>query len=158
MADTSTEPKKVTLDLPLVSIQLHRPEMRMPHVPLPHISKQEMGHAVDIAKSFLPQPERVAYYGALGALTVFGVVEWPVAAAISVGTVIAQRARGNGHNGDAPGKHAAKEPVRKQETATKAATKAAAAAAAKRKATTVRNTMQRQKDAVERARRASRTN
>ncbi|MFG1948391.1 hypothetical protein [Nonomuraea sp. NPDC048826] len=153
MVDTQTppsteQPKTVTLDLPMVSIQLHKPEMKLPHVPLPHISKQEMGHAVDIAKSFLPPPERIAYYGALGALAVFGVVEWPVAAAIGMGAVIAQRARrdGDGHRDEdrAP----AKPPERRQETATKAAT----AATAKRKAAAVKDTMNRQKDAVERSR------
>ena len=61
MADTQTQPKEerrqVTLALPMMSIQLHKPEMpsiSMPHIPLPHISKQEMGHAVDVAKSILP--------------------------------------------------------------------------------------------------------
>ena len=57
----------------------------MPHVPMPHISKQEFGHYVDVARTILPPPERVAYYGALGAMAIFGAIEWPVAAAIGVG-------------------------------------------------------------------------
>lgn len=162
MADTQTQPKEerrqVTLALPMMSIQLHKPEMpsiSMPHIPLPHISKQEMGHAVDVAKSILPPPERVAYYGALGALAVFGVVEWPVAAAIGMGTVIAQRARRNG-NGDGARpmsrepvtpKPAEKGPERRRTTASKAAEAATAkrkeaeATTAKRKAATVRETL-----------------
>ena len=66
----------------------------MPHVPMPHVNRQEVGQAVDTAKSFLPPPERIAYYGGLGALAVAGLIEWPVAAAIGVGILIAQRARG----------------------------------------------------------------
>ncbi|WP_433425243.1 hypothetical protein ACQP1V_20135 [Microtetraspora malaysiensis] len=80
-----------TLNLPMVSLQFHRPQM--PHVEMPHMSRQEVGHAVDVARSFLPPPERVIYYGGLGALAVFGVLEWPVAAAIGVGTMLAQRGR-----------------------------------------------------------------
>jgi hypothetical protein len=49
---------------------------------------------VDIAKTFLPPPERLIYYGGLGALAMLGFIEWPVAAAIGAGTMIAQRARG----------------------------------------------------------------
>ncbi|MFF3671454.1 hypothetical protein [Microtetraspora malaysiensis] len=80
-----------TLNLPMVSLQFHRPQM--PHVEMPHMSRQEVGHAVDVARSFLPPPERVIYYGGLGALAVLGVLEWPVAAAIGVGTMLAQRGR-----------------------------------------------------------------
>jgi hypothetical protein len=57
---------------------------------------QEMGRAVETARTFMPPPERIIYYGALGALAVFGLVEWPVAAAIGVGTMIAQRTRRRG--------------------------------------------------------------
>ncbi|MFI7707323.1 hypothetical protein [Nonomuraea sp. NPDC049480] len=91
-------PKRLSLDLPMLSIEVRRPEVRLPHVGMPHlgmprISKQEMGHYVDVARTFIPPPERIAYYGALGALAVFGVVDWPVAAAIGAGTIIAQRGR-----------------------------------------------------------------
>ncbi|MBB6344856.1 hypothetical protein ACWGH8_41285 [Nonomuraea muscovyensis] len=105
-ADTARE---LTLELPMVTIRIRPPELRLPRVPLPdmprlpvprlshvtmpHVNRQEVGHAVDVARSLLPPPERVAYYGALGALAVVGVIEWPVAAAIGAGTVIAQRAR-----------------------------------------------------------------
>jgi hypothetical protein len=102
-ASNGTRPNQFTLDLPMLTIQIRRPELRMPHVemphvemprvPMPHIGKQEIGHYVDVARTFIPPPERVAYYGALGALAVFGVVDWPVAAAIGAGTIIAQRGR-----------------------------------------------------------------
>ena len=87
--DHDGERRGLTLNLPMLSIQVHPPR---PH--LPRVSRQELGHAVDIARSFLPPRERLAYYGGLGALAAFGVIEWPVAAAIGAGTIIAQRARG----------------------------------------------------------------
>ncbi len=81
----------LTLDLPLVSLQVHRP-----HLSLPHLGGPDAGQAVRAARAALPPPERVAYYGGLGALAVFGAISWPVAAAIGVGTVIASRARAAG--------------------------------------------------------------
>ncbi|GAA4191665.1 hypothetical protein AB0C10_36010 [Microbispora amethystogenes] len=84
---------RLDLDLPFMSLQLRAPEMHLPHVGLPHISGREVGHAMDVARTFLPPPERIMYYGGLGALAVLGILEWPVAAAIGAGTMIAQRAR-----------------------------------------------------------------
>ncbi len=90
------EPKRI--DMPMLGIEVRRrqvemPNVPMPHVPMPHISKQELGHYVDVARTVLPPPERVAYYGALGAMAVLGAIEWPVAAAIGVGMAITQRGR-----------------------------------------------------------------
>ncbi|MGN9785090.1 hypothetical protein ACTMTF_26910 [Nonomuraea sp. ZG12] len=90
------EPKRI--DMPMLGIEVRRrqvemPHVSMPHVPMPHISKQEVGHYVDVARTILPPPERVAYYGALGAMAIFGAIEWPVAAAIGVGMAITQRGR-----------------------------------------------------------------
>ncbi|MGW5265209.1 hypothetical protein ACWEQG_29915 [Microbispora sp. NPDC004025] len=85
---------QLDLNLPFLRIQLRAPEMHMPHVGMPHISGRDVGHAVDMARTFLPPPERIMYYGGLGALAALGILEWPVAAAIGAGTLIAQRARG----------------------------------------------------------------
>ena len=87
-------PPQLDLNLPFLRIQLRAPEMHMPHVGMPHITGRDVGHAVDMARTFLPPPERIMYYGGLGALAAFGILEWPVAAAIGAGTLIAQRARG----------------------------------------------------------------
>ncbi|WP_182887197.1 hypothetical protein [Microbispora sp. H10885] len=86
-------PPRLDLDLPFMRLQLRAPEMHLPHVGMPHISGREVGHAMDVARTFLPPPERIMYYGGLGALAVLGILEWPVAAAIGAGTMIAQRAR-----------------------------------------------------------------
>ncbi|OPG10188.1 hypothetical protein [Microbispora sp. GKU 823] len=85
---------QLDLNLPFLRVQLRAPEMHLPHVGMPHISGQDVGHAVDVARTFLPPPERIMYYGGLGALAALGILEWPVAAAIGAGTMIAQRARG----------------------------------------------------------------
>jgi hypothetical protein len=41
----------------------------------------------------LPSGRMLTFYGALAATAVFGVIDWPVAAAIGVGTIIARRSR-----------------------------------------------------------------
>src|SRR3954447_6487208 len=60
------------LNLPFLRVQVRPPDMHLPHVELPHLSRRDMGHAVDIARTFLPPPERIMYYGGLGALAAFG--------------------------------------------------------------------------------------
>ncbi|GIH48484.1 hypothetical protein SAMN05421833_11187 [Microbispora rosea] len=85
---------QLDLNLPFLRVQLRAPEMHLPHVGMPHISGRDVGHAMDVARTFLPPPERIMYYGGLGALAALGILEWPVAAAIGAGTLIAQRARG----------------------------------------------------------------
>jgi len=39
----------------------------------------------------LPEPERLAYYGGLAALAVFGILDWPVAIVLGVGHVLAEQ-------------------------------------------------------------------
>lgn len=42
----------------------------------------------------LPPPKRLAFYGALGAAAMLGAIDWPVAAAIGIGTFLAGRGSG----------------------------------------------------------------
>jgi hypothetical protein len=42
----------------------------------------------------IPRPEQLAYYGALGALAAFEIIDWPIALAIAAGHVLAS----NHHN------------------------------------------------------------
>ncbi len=49
----------------------------------------DAGHLVS---GFLPPPDRLIFYSGLGAAAVFGVIDWPVAAAIGLGTMIARKA------------------------------------------------------------------
>ncbi|QIZ35815.1 hypothetical protein [Saccharopolyspora sp. ASAGF58] len=62
----------------------------MPAVHIP--SRDELAFAVNTARTCLPSPPRLAYYSGLGLLAVFDVLEWPVAVAIGIGAVVAQRA------------------------------------------------------------------
>jgi hypothetical protein len=66
------------------------------HVPPPGMAYVE--DAGRLVASYLPPPGRLAFYGGLGAAAVFGVIDWPVAAAIGLGTVIARRAVGRGES------------------------------------------------------------
>ncbi|MEV6982863.1 hypothetical protein AB0M95_16600 [Sphaerisporangium sp. NPDC051017] len=83
-----------SMDTPVVSVSVHRPHMpRMPRLMGGTRRRgQEMNRAMETARTFLPPPERIAYYGGLGLLAAVGLLEWPVAAAIGAGTLIAQRA------------------------------------------------------------------
>jgi len=65
-------------------------------IPVPYVTKGDLSANVRAAESALPEvklppPERLAFYGGLGALAVLGAVEWPVAAAIGAATVVARR-------------------------------------------------------------------
>lgn len=68
------------------------------HVPAPGMSYvTDAGH---LAASYLPPPERMVFYGGLGVAAVMGAIDWPVAAAIGIGTMLARRAlRRNGRSG-----------------------------------------------------------
>ncbi|GGL17670.1 hypothetical protein [Planomonospora parontospora] len=86
----------LTLTLPMITLEFRPPQ----------VGGREVGRVVGAARALLPalpSRERLAYYGGLGALAAFGLIEWPVAAAIGVGTVIARRSRnGGGENLRAP--------------------------------------------------------
>ncbi len=67
-------------------------------IPIPYVTGKDISDNVRAAGSALPDvklppPERMAFYGGLGALAAVGVVEWPVAAAIGAAAVVARRSR-----------------------------------------------------------------
>jgi hypothetical protein len=66
-----------------------------------------VGEAGRLVAGFLPPPERLLFYGGLGVAAVLGAIDWPVAAAIGLGTMIARRTgRGMGamrRTGERPG-------------------------------------------------------
>lgn len=77
-----------------VPVPVFTPHMKTLHVPTPGMTYvEDVGRVV---AGYLPPPERLAFYGGLGVAAVIGVLDWPVAAAIGVGTVIARRAGGMG--------------------------------------------------------------
>ncbi|WUH89482.1 hypothetical protein OG900_04480 [Streptomyces sp. NBC_00433] len=68
-------------------------------IPLPYVTPGDLSANVRAAGESilpdmsLPSPERLAFYGGLGALALVGAVEWPVAAAIGAATVVARRGK-----------------------------------------------------------------
>jgi hypothetical protein len=84
--------RTATVNLPFVTAQFRAPEIHLPHVHVP--GRQEVGALAQTARSMLPSPKTVLYFGGLAALAAIEVIEWPVAAAIAVGTAIARSDRG----------------------------------------------------------------
>jgi hypothetical protein len=73
-------------------------EVPMPHVriPVPHMElpgvQPIIAPALWTARSIMsavPEPKRLLFYGGIGALTVVGLLEWPVAAAVAAGMWVA---------------------------------------------------------------------
>jgi hypothetical protein len=61
--------------------------MKTVHVP----GMSYVGDAGRVVAGYLPPPDRLAFYGGLGLAAVIGAIDWPVAAAIGVGAMIARR-------------------------------------------------------------------
>jgi hypothetical protein len=72
-----------------VSVPVLTPHMRTVHVPTPGMSY--VGDAGRLVAGYLPPPERLAFYGGLGIAAILGAIDWPVAAAIGIGTMVARR-------------------------------------------------------------------
>lgn len=73
--------------LPFVTAEFHRPDVRLPG----RADVEGMvGSVLGGVRENLPPPEQMVYYGGLATLAAFSVIEWPVAAAIGVGTALAQ--------------------------------------------------------------------
>jgi hypothetical protein len=85
--------RTATVNLPFVTAQFRLPELPVDRL---RAMSPELGQVARGAASFLPPPERLAYYTGLGALAAFQVIEWPVAVAIGAGTAVAGRSRGSG--------------------------------------------------------------
>ncbi|WP_190813286.1 hypothetical protein [Saccharopolyspora pogona] len=88
------------MKLPFVTAEFRRPEMHIP-------GQENVAGVVNTVRKNLPPPGQLAYYGVLGALAALSLIEWPVAAAIGVGTVVAQRAS-EGTSGSAPARSGAR--------------------------------------------------
>jgi hypothetical protein len=72
-----------------VPVPVLTPHVKTVHVPTPGISY--VGDAGRLVVGYLPPPERLAFYGGLGIAAVLGAIDWPVAAATGLGTIIARR-------------------------------------------------------------------
>lgn len=79
-------PRTGTLTLPFATVQWRLPEFSMP------AGRQDVMAAVHKVREVLPPPTQLAYYGGLGLLAVFEVVEWPVVVMAAAGMIVVQRA------------------------------------------------------------------
>ncbi|MFL4902382.1 hypothetical protein ACJ6WF_04180 [Streptomyces sp. MMS24-I2-30] len=67
-----------------------------PSVPIPYLTKEDVTSTAREATAHLPSrppAKELAFYGGLGALTVAGVLEWPVALAVGGATWLLRSGR-----------------------------------------------------------------
>ncbi|GAA3050949.1 hypothetical protein GCM10010464_14080 [Pseudonocardia yunnanensis] len=96
--------RSATVDLPFMTAQfrvpdihmpeLHMPEIRMPEIRMPEVrppTREDLDSAGRKALSVLPPPKTLLFFGGLAATAVIGAIEWPVAAAIGIGSALAGR-------------------------------------------------------------------
>lgn len=78
-----------------VPVPVLTPSLKVVHVRAPGASY--VSDAGRLMAAYLPPPDRLAFYGGLGLAAVIGAIDWPVATAIGLGTMLARRAgRGRG--------------------------------------------------------------
>jgi hypothetical protein len=82
----------------VVPIPVLAPRIKVVRLRVPPPGLAYVEDAGRVVASYLPPPGRLAFYGGLGAAAVFGLIDWPVAAAIGLGTVVARRAIGRGES------------------------------------------------------------
>lgn len=74
--------RSATVDLPFVTARFVVPDLQLP-------SRAELGWVVHTAQSMLPSGRSLLFFGGLAATAIAGIIEWPVAAAIGVGSALA---------------------------------------------------------------------
>ena len=122
-------PRTATVNLPFVKAQFRAPEMHLPQLRAPHIGRAELSAAAHTGRSLLPPPRQALYYAGLAVLAAVEVIDWPVAAAIGVGTAVMGR-RGEQHRQEATRKEKAADASAPAATPGGTATEATPAAAA----------------------------
>ncbi|QUH03957.1 hypothetical protein HUO13_26870 [Saccharopolyspora erythraea] len=89
-----------TVNLPGVTAELHQPDHYIP-------TRDDLANAANTVRSYLPSGKAMVFYGGLGALAAFDVLAWPVAAAIGVGTALAQQSAAESRSGSSGGQRSA---------------------------------------------------
>lgn len=86
-----------TINLPFVSAEFHKPDLRLPAVRLPGRREVRSGAGLVVAKARSLSPTELGYYAALAGLAALELVEWPVAVVVGAGTALARSGtRGGG--------------------------------------------------------------
>lgn len=111
-ADSTREDKQVERRSPEThehegaGLHLHTRTLHPP-VPIPYITRGDMRNTARSATSRMPgmpSGKDLVFYGGLGAMTVAGALEWPVALAVGGATWLV-RSRGKGREADAREAH-----------------------------------------------------
>jgi hypothetical protein len=80
--------RSATVNLPFVTAQFRVPDLHAP-------TRDDLDAATRGARSMLPSGKAMLFFGGLAATVVAGVIDWPVAAAIGVGSALASRGAAN---------------------------------------------------------------
>ena len=80
--------RSATVNLPFVAAQFRVPDLHAP-------GREELGRVAQGARSMLPSGKSMLFFGGLAATAIAGVIEWPVAAAIGVGSALASQGEAN---------------------------------------------------------------
>jgi hypothetical protein len=80
--------RSATVNLPFVTARFRVPDLQPP-------SREEFGWVVQTARSMLPSGRTLLFFGGLTATAIAGVIEWPVAAAIGIGSALAAQGTTN---------------------------------------------------------------
>jgi hypothetical protein len=72
------------VNLPFVTAQFRMPDLRTP-------TREDLLAAAGGVRSLLPSRKSMLFYGGLAATAAAGVIEWPVATAIGIGSALASR-------------------------------------------------------------------
>jgi len=86
--------RSATVNLPFMTAQFRVPDIHMPEIRMPEVrppSREDLDSAGRKALSVLPPPKTLLFFGGLAATAVIGAIEWPVAAAIGIGSALASR-------------------------------------------------------------------
>ncbi|MFJ3306259.1 hypothetical protein ACIPSA_24705 [Streptomyces sp. NPDC086549] len=95
MGRTAETPQQETHERDGAGLHLHMRTLH-PSVPVPYLTREELTRTAHAATTRLPSTPPVkdlAFYGGLGALTVAGALEWPVAMAIGGATWLLRSGR-----------------------------------------------------------------
>ena len=68
---------------------------RLPKPHVPEAATQQLAGAAHVIGPQLPERRQLAFFAGLGAGAAAGLLEWPVAAAVALGTVVARKAGGS---------------------------------------------------------------
>jgi hypothetical protein len=80
--------RTATINLPFMTAVFRVPEVHAP-------TREDLDAAARGAWSMLPSGKSALFYGGLAATALAGVIEWPVAAAIGIGSALASRGAAN---------------------------------------------------------------